>query len=260
MRTLVVTENGITCAYNISNPEERSETEFEFAVARAVPRVYSEYDCVVFNGGFRFDDQVFRPDLALIARDRSHWFVVEVELVSHSLDHHVLPQVRAFRYGDPEPECVGILARELRIENAQARTMLDCLPRGVAVVANKRIEEWAVALRALRVQLLTVSVFRSPEGSEAVEVDGVLEVVSKSLGFGLYSAVDRSLVFRKSVDLPRGRIQISDSSGAPSAWTVSDQADHAWITKEIGVPDLIQGTFVQLIRTVDGRISMRQPD
>lgn len=259
MRTLVVGECAPEHSYDITDPDERTESAFEYAVARAVPCVYRDYQCIVFTGGFRYDNEVFRPDLALVAKDRSHWFIVEVELVSHSLDRHVLPQVRAFRYGVPEPDCVTILARELEIDKAQAKTMLDFIPRSVAVVANRRIEEWEVSLRALTVQLLTVSVFRSNGGVEAVEVDGTLEVVSKSLGFGRYSAIDRSLVFPKSVEIPRGKIQINDPTGAPSRWTVADQGDVAWVTKDLGVPDIDHDAFVQLIRTVDGRVSMRRP-
>lgn len=259
MRTLVVGECAPQNSYRIADPDEKTEAEFEYAVARAMSCVYAAYRCIVFNGGFRYDDEVFRPDLALLAKDLSHWFIIEVELVSHSLDRHVLPQVRAFRYGVPEPDCISILARELNVERERAKTILEYIPRSVAVVANRRIEEWEVALRALTVQLLTVSVFRSEAGAEVVEVNGAIEVVSKSLGFGRYSATDRSLVFPRSVEVPRGKIQINDPTGAPSLWTVADQAEAAWITKDLGVPDIADGAFVQLIRTVDGRVSLRRP-
>jgi hypothetical protein len=221
--------------------------------------MYPAYQCIVFNGGFRYDNHVFRPDLALVARDRSHWFVVEVELVSHSFEGHVLPQVKAFEYGTPEPDCVTILARELKIEPPQARTMLDFIPRAVAVIANRHDDGWRAPLKAHNIQMLTASVFRAPSGTEAVELDGVLVVVEKSLGFGAYSATDRSLRFPRTVDIARGEIVIDDSSGASAMWSVVESGDAVWITKGRGVPGISDGTYVQLVRTIDGRLLMRQP-
>lgn len=259
MRTILLGECLPENSYDMADPDARTEAEFEYAVARALTCVYSNYECIVFGGGFRYDNEVYRPDLALISRNRSHWFVVEVELVTHSLERHVLPQVRAFQYGTPEPDCIGILASQLRLERSQAQTMLDYIPRSVAVIANRRVERWGVALEALQVQMLTVSMFRTVGGAQALEVDGNLEVVAQSLGFGTYSATDRSLRFPRSVDIPVGKIQINDPLGAASLWTVSSLGDTKWITKDIGSPDMEHGTTVQFIRTVDGKLSMRRP-
>ena len=40
-----------------------------------------------------------RPDLALVDKNYTMWVVVEVELEKHSLEHHVVPQIRAFATG-----------------------------------------------------------------------------------------------------------------------------------------------------------------
>src|ERR1700730_17442443 len=103
MRTIMVGDCHVDRVYRQSDPDAPSESEFEFCVARALSCVYPDFRCVVFNGSFRYDDRTYRPDLALVANDFSHWFLIEVELVSHSFEGHVLPQVQAFRYGTPEP-------------------------------------------------------------------------------------------------------------------------------------------------------------
>lgn len=259
MRTLLVGTCLAENCFDMTDPDGRTESEFEFAVATALSCLYTGYRCIVFNGGFRYDNHVFRPDLALVARDLSHWFIIEVELVSHSLDAHVLPQVRAFEYGTPEPDCVSILARELAIDPSQARTMLDYIPRAVAVVANRRDDRWLAALNAHNVQMLTVSVFRSSSGAEAVELDGVLVVVAKSLGFGAYFATDRSLRFPRTVELQRGDVMIDDPAGASASWTVAESGESVWITKNHGVPGYEDASFVQLVRTIDGRLVLRRP-
>ncbi len=259
VRTIFVGECTPDKIFHVSDPDAPSESQFEFMVVRALSCVYPNYLCFVFGGSFRYDDRFCRPDLALVARDYSHWFIVEVELTSHSLEGHVLPQAKAFRYGDPQSDCVPSLSRELNIEAKQAQTFLNLVPRSVLVVANKRLATWEIALRSHDVQVLTVSVFQSRAGVDAVEVDGTLEVVSEHLGFSTYSAADRSLRFPKTVKLPIGQIQINDPEGGVSTWTVAPTGGAMWVTKNVGVPNIRDGSYVQLIRTIDRRLSLRHP-
>lgn len=259
MRTILVGECRDDSLYRLSDPDAPNETALEHWVARALSCVYSNFRCIVFGGGFRHEGRVRRPDLALISNDYSHWFIIEVELVSHSLFDHVLPQATAFRYGTPEPDCTMILSRELGVTVERAKTLIDHIPRTVAVVANKRDFKWQMALDAHNIQFLAVSEFRSNNGIEALEVDGTLEVLQESLGFGKYSAVDRSLRFPRLCKIPIGTVQLNDPTGTFSLWTVSRDDRYTWVTKEVGVPDIPHDSFIQIIRTVGGNLSLRRP-
>ena len=259
MRTILVGSCSKEHVFGLSDPDALSEAEFEVFVVKAFGCVYQSYHCVDFRGTFRYDNRLYQADLALVARDMSHWFVIEVELLSHSFDAHVLPQVRAFRYGTPEADCVPLLAHGLGVAAAQAATLVEWVPRGVAVIANRRDKDWEVALRAHDIQLLTVAAFRSPANVEAFEIDGALEVVQKSVGFGQYSAIDRSLKFAKGVRLPAGDIQLNDPFGSVSTWHVIALEDAVWVTKERGALSIDDGAFVQIVRTIDGRLSFRLP-
>jgi hypothetical protein len=121
------------------------------------------------GGGFRYEEQTFRPDLALIAKDFTHWFIVEAELVTHSLHGHVLPQIRAFRYGEPQTDSISVLVRATGLTEGQIRTFLRAVPRSVAVIANRRSREWEIALESHQVQMLTVMAFTSSAGIKAIE-------------------------------------------------------------------------------------------
>ncbi len=260
MRTILVGECSDERTYLMSDPDAPQENEFEFSVGKALACAYPNYSCVVFGGTFRHNNRLFRPDLALVAKNFSHWFIIEMELVSHSFDRHVLPQVLALRYGDPQVDCLNVLARELEITPARAGTLLSQVPRSVAVVANKRDDRWQIALSAHGVQMLAVSVYRSMLGAEAIEVEGVLEVLEENLGFGTYSSTDRSLRFPSTVNLPAGSIQINDPDGGLSSWTVTRDRGTTWVTKDYGSPSIANSTYVQLIRTVGGRLSLRRPE
>ena len=243
--------------YHLWDADAAREPDFEYKVAKALMCVYPDYKCIVFNGGFRFYDAVSRPDLALIAKDYSHWFIIEVELISHSLNRHVLPQIRAFQYGTPEPDCVTVLARETGLPESQVRTFLNVVPRSVAVIANKRSRDWEIALDSHQVQYLAVSAYKSSNGVEAIEIDGRLSVQKEHLGYGTFFTTARSLRFPKTVNLPDGEVMIDDVQGVSAIWFISRDTQYAWITRRIGTPDLQNEATIQLIREHGGRISIR---
>lgn len=257
MSTFVVGDCVATNLFQIWDADAALETEFEYIVAKALMCVYPNYHCILFGGTFKLENQVSRPDLALVAKDFSHWFVIEVELISHSLEGHVLPQIRTFRYGEPQPDCVSVLKKVTGLEADQIRTFLKTIPRSVAVVVNKRSKDWEMAFKALQVQMLTVTAYSSPTGIRAVEVDGRLTALQEHLGYGLYFATDRSLRYPQSVKLPNGEVMIDDFTGTGSLWTVRRDTSFAWVTKNTGVPDITNGTMVQTIRAFGGRISIR---
>jgi hypothetical protein len=258
MTTILVGDCAKNNLFEIWDPDAARETEFELIVAKALTCIYPGYHCFPFGGTFKLEANISRPDVALVAKDMSHWFVIEVELISHSLEGHVLPQVRTFRYGEPQLDCVSVLARELSMDQSRAKTFLMTVPRTVAVIANKRHRDWEIALRSLEVQLLTVSAFNSPAGVQAVEVDGRLIAPQEHVGFGRYIATDRCLRFHQGVRLPDGEIMVDDFSGAGSIWTVKRDMSFAWVTKNQGTPDLVNGSLVQMIRVFGGRFSIKR--
>jgi hypothetical protein len=172
---------------------------------------------------------------------------------------HALVPNHAFRYGQPQPDCASQLARPLNISERQAITLVSLVPYAVVVIANKRDPRWEIALAAHGIQLLAVSAFRSLSGIDALQVDGNLEVVEQSLGFGVFSVTDRSLRFDRATPLPCGSAQINDPAGAPALWTVTRDERFAWVRKDIGMPDIENGASVQLRRTVGGRLTLRRP-
>jgi hypothetical protein len=244
--------------FHLVDPTQFVEVDFEVEVVKALTCLQPNYLCGVFAGTFVLEGERRTADLALIHKSLSHWFVVEVELAGHSLEHHVLPQVRCFRYGDPESSCVASLVRAFsELKPAQAESLLRYVPRCVAVVGNLPDPAWTTALCAVDVQHLTVSVYRDRNGRSAHEVEGRLTVRAESLGFGRYSAIDNCVRIPKGCGLPVGNIQIVDQFGNLADWTVREDEGVLWICKDRG-PALIQhNSYVQIIRSIEGRISIR---
>ncbi|MFL6606332.1 MAG: hypothetical protein ACJ8R9_34085 [Steroidobacteraceae bacterium] len=260
MKALVAGECRPENIFQLVDPTQFSEAAFEAEVAKALSYLYPAYLCGVFRGSFFFEGERRGADLALIHKSLSHWFVIEVELLAHSLDAHVIPQVRCFRYGEPEQPCVTSLCSgfcELDVDRAEA--LLRFVPRSVAVVTNRFDREWASALRVLDVQLITVSVLRNIAGHTAYEIEGDLQVIRESIGFAKYSAIDKSLRLARSSGVPLGAIQIEDPFGVAALWTVRETGSSLWITKNVGDPVLPHDEYIQLVRTMDGRIRLKLP-
>jgi hypothetical protein len=136
--------------------------------------------------------------------------------------------------------------------------LLEHIPRGIAVVANKSLPEWEVALGLLGVQFMAVSIFQASDGVRAYGLDGVLDVEVQSLGFGKYSSIDRAIRLALAVPLPEGDVQIDDPDGALSTWSVVRSGTNTWVRKVLGVPDFENEQLIQLLRTARGRISLRR--
>lgn len=257
MKRLMVGDCVLEKLFSVSDPDAPIEIDFEASVVKALSCFYPKYDCIVFGGSFLHEGKVAKPDLALVAKDLSHWFVIEVELLSHSLEGHVLPQVRTLRYGSPQDNCAAILSRELGWSYESSRTFVQVAPRGTAVVANKRDIRWEQMLAGVPVQYLSLIKFLTVGGEEAVELEGTLEIDRRHLGFGTYSAADRSFRFPPLTDIPEGQISIRDDYGAHGVWHCRRDAANVWITKENGVPAIPDRSVMQLVKLADGPFALR---
>ncbi len=69
------------------------------------------------------------PDLAIVAKDLSCWFVVEVELAHHSLNSHVIPQVTTFVEGEYS---------DIHAQYLNSRLELDCYESLFSLVRYQR--------------------------------------------------------------------------------------------------------------------------
>jgi hypothetical protein len=123
-------------------------------------------------------------------------------------------------------------------------------------VANRARVDWEHSIKALQGQLVIVTRFMGPTGREAFEVSGSLAAVKESIGFGVYSATDAMIRFTSSISLPDGCVQI-EAAGIVSIWRVYRNGRHAWVSKEIGRMDYADGEYVQLVRSIDGHITLR---
>ena len=159
--------------YEELGPGSLFEQEFEEIFRKYVPQIYPGCVAVPFKKTVSSDDASARADLALIQMDYLGWWVVEIERRVHSLNHHVLPQVRTLAnaaYGRHEAKYLASKHPEL-----SERRIFDMI-RGeqpaVLVVVDRPCDDWKPPLTELGALLAIFQIFRSERGRQLVRLNG----------------------------------------------------------------------------------------
>ena len=116
-----------------------------------------------------------RPDLALVDRQYRFWWVIEVEIATHSLGGHVLPQVQTFVEGRYGPDHARALKRaEDGFNYDKLLAMMSGEQPEVVVIANRHIEAWERGIRNEGAHFCVMDVFRSENNRDIFVFDGRL--------------------------------------------------------------------------------------
>jgi hypothetical protein len=151
------------------------ETEYETVLAQEAQRLFTHFHLVPFKIAVEsdLDADVRIPDFALVHKNYKSWWVVEVELGHHSLEGHVLPQVRTLaraKYGLAEANylCGRLpsLNREKVIEMFKGSA-----PR-VLVVVNAPVAGWMEQLRPFGATVVICQIFRSQHNRYVLRLNG----------------------------------------------------------------------------------------
>jgi hypothetical protein len=138
------------------------ETEFENILFQEASRIFPEYHPVPFKTIVLAEDGDAKPDFALIHRNYRTWWVVEAEMSHHSLDRHVVPQIRSLsraHYGEQEAQYLCDQAPSLDCDRIK-EMMKGQQPR-VLVVVNFPVSGWREHLRPFGAVLAVFQIFRS---------------------------------------------------------------------------------------------------
>jgi hypothetical protein len=116
-----------------------------------------------------------RPDLALIDPLYRYWWVIEVELTSHSLRGHVIPQISTFVEGSYGTTHVSALSKQSpQLDEAKLRAMMLGEAPEVVVISNRMDSAWKDSIEKSGAHLVVLNVFRSDKSRDIFHLEGVL--------------------------------------------------------------------------------------
>ena len=149
------------------------ESEFEKMLFQEAGQIFSEYYPVQFKTVVFSPDGDAKPDFALVHKDYRSWWVVEAEMGHHSLEGHVLPQVRRLSRAEyDEPEAKYLCQKSAALDLARVREMIKGERPRVLVVANVPVPGWHAHLRPYDAVIAVFQIFRSKFNRYAYRING----------------------------------------------------------------------------------------
>jgi hypothetical protein len=249
MRTILV-KNARTLRFDLCDPSPDAEDAFERVSTEVLKDLYPDCHVIQFKPTIRYAGEGWKPDLAVVERNCCFWFVVEVEIAGHSLEKHVLPQVRAFRLGDYGQEAECALAEGIGVTVDQAATILRYVPRYIAVINNCEDDRWRAALEAENVQFMTIASYGGCPDKSALLVNGGFYAAEQSLGFGKVYATQQAIMVAPNPFWREQEYRISEPGGTGS-WACILNGKSVWLTKNRGIMQMVDNTMVQIMRHGD---------
>lgn len=243
--------------FNKADVTDCREDVFETTVLKVLGRLYP--DCHVFAfKSLAYDWRCgWRPDIAIVDRRHAYWFVVEVEVSTHSLDRHVLPQVVGLRDGEFGEDAAVELSRHLGIDTDRALTLLRYVPRYTAVVANRDDPAWQARLESENIQFLSISTFHRAQGGPAYVVGGLLRAAQWCIGYGTAVASDACVRTAYTPFWQRSCYTVIEDAGT-SEWVCHIQDKTVWLCKQRGVLSFRNLAPVQILCRSDSVLHIRQ--
>jgi len=234
-----------------------AEDEFELTVISVLKELYPDCWIIRFRAKIRHNGEGWCPDLAVVEKRFRYWFVVEVEISTHSLQKHVLPQVRAFKRGDYGEEAKITLAKQLVISTDKAGTLLAFVPRYVAVVCNVLEPIWEKALLAENVQFMAIASYDGGYANKkALLVTGSLVAGEQSLGFGRVLTSQQVIMTEINSFWQAKEYKIIDPNGS-TTWACTVDSSRAWLAKKRGLIQIPEGSIVQFVLQGEDQVEIR---
>ena len=237
------------------------ESEFERVLQQEAAHLFGHYHLVPFKMTVFSEDDARKPDFALIHKSYRSWWVVEVEMGHHSLERHVLPQVRTFtraKYGRPEADY--LCRSDMALDQSRVIDMFKGGQPHVLVIVNVPVDGWAEQLRPFQAKVVICQIFRSRLNRYVLRLNGEYpseddEVVTTcECAPMLY----RLLVVHAPARLPvqKGERVLLYHEGRASEWERTDTAGQVFL-HALRNHSLTPGLRYEIVRQGDDTLVIR---
>lgn len=157
------------------------EQHFQSIVKRQLKKLLPHFSILNFSPLILGDEGIRRrPDLVIVDRNYGMWVVVEVELESHSLKHHVEPQIQTFSTGRyDESHAKSIYEADTTLNLDYLCNLIFYTPPVIAVIVNSRSvldKGWHTLEDEYSARLTFVESYRAGDGDIVISISGFLPI------------------------------------------------------------------------------------
>ncbi len=156
------------------------ESEFQRTIKQHVTKVFPDYFVLDFTMNVYSNSKgPKKPDMVMVSKDCSDWWIIELELSSHTLNH-VEEQVEVFVNGDYNAyevsEYIIKKSKNLYINflpQKKLSKLIQLKQPNVLVIVDEPKNKWEKALNSLGARLCVFQVYKNTNGTEAYRLDGI---------------------------------------------------------------------------------------
>ena len=248
--------------YEEISPTGVYETVYEGMVKAHAVDLWPRFHAVHFKANVYAGVDGVKSDFALVERNYTEWWVVEVEMAHHSFRGHILPQTRKLAQADYREEVAEKLCEACKkLDPAKVKAMVKEHQPRVLVVVNKPRPEWINSLAKHRAILAVFEMFQSDDDKMLYRINGEhpvgpAEVISVCKFDEL---MNRWLLVESPAGLkvsPQSKIMIEFNSHT-TEWARYAASGKVWLHTPSGPNPLPENFDYELTRRGDGQLLFR---
>lgn len=167
--------------YDEISAQSMFESRFEKIFLSQVEVLFPEYFTVPFKFTVSSSEGTAKADLALIDKNYLGWWVVEVEMSRHSLNGHVLPQIKILSQALYDENVANYFFKKQPALNlVKLKDMMKGAQPKVMVVLDLPKPQWEEKLNKYNAILALFQVFKSPSNDFIYRINGQYPFTFKS--------------------------------------------------------------------------------
>ncbi len=167
--------------------EPNSEKEFEDQVIRVAGDLMPNFETARWKPLIRdWRGRGARPDLAMVSHDLESWYVVEVELASHSIRGHIAPQLETLGNGVYDSSLVRSLRRSFPSQDVSDLTRMVGRDPGLLCIANEYTDRIWRTCRDTGFELVVLEPYVGIMGGAGVLVERLPSEFSREIAPSTY--------------------------------------------------------------------------
>ena len=150
------------------------EDDLEKTILSKADYVFPDYYMLPLKQTIHYNEESSDPDLCLIKKDYSVWYVIEVELAKKPFKGHTEKQIRVFSQGRYNARAISkyLVSKKSSLDQAKIESLIRADPPKVLVMVNE-YPKWADELTAYpRTGIMVFALYDHPGGVEAYRLDG----------------------------------------------------------------------------------------
>lgn len=220
--------------YDEFEPGTYIEDNLERAIIAKAKIVFPDYHTLPFKKTIEYKGENKQPDLCLIKKDYSRWYVIEVELSKKEFKGHTESQIRVFSNGKYNATEITnyLVAKEPSLDKALVKKMVLSESPGVLIMVNE-YPDWAAKAKAYpRTGILVFGMYDHPENVEAYRIDGeypVIEVDRSRCRFPKFPANTLIVSSPSILNVSHGQELIIIDEGRKTKWERQDDGHTTYL-------------------------------